>query len=144
MKKDNHITDLQHQSLRKQPFGVPEGYFEGFPERLKERISAMEEEQVPVRKIGRSAGFRVALVAALVGLAMISIPLIRIIAPGSGGSDEISDIALLEEAGVFYNDYELAIYLDAEETVMKDEDAYLDQAVNYLAMNDVEMDLIFE
>jgi len=123
---------------------VPEGYFEGFPERLKERIDALEEEQVPVRRLGRSVGFRIAVAAALVGLALISIPLTRITVPGNGSSVEFSDIALLEEAGVFNNDYELAPYLHGEETVMEAEDAYLNQAMDYLAMNDVEMDLIFE
>ena len=144
MKKEHHIKDLHDPSLREQPFRVPEGYFEGFPERLKERIDALEEVQVPVRRLGWSSGFRIALAAALVGLALISIPLSRIIAPPMASPDDFSDIALLEEAGVFNNDYELAPYLHGEETVMEAEDAYLNQAMDYLAMNDVEMDLIFE
>ncbi len=144
MKKEHHRSDLQHPSLRKQAFRVPAGYFEGFPERLKERIDALEGERVPVRRLGRSAGFRIAVAAALVGLALISIPLTRIITPGMDSSDEFSNIALLEEAGVFYNDYELAPYLHGGETVMGEEEAYLNQAMDYLAMNDVEMDLIFE
>jgi len=144
MKKEQNSTNLQDPSLRKQAFQVPEGYFERFPERLKERISAMEKEQLPVRRLSRSAGFRIAVAAALVGLAMISIPMIRNMAPGMDSSDDLANIDLLEEAGVFNNDYDLALYLDGEEGYMEDEDAYLEQAVTYLAMNDVEMDLIFE
>ncbi len=144
MKKEQNSTNLQNQSLRKQAFRVPEGYFEGFPERLNERIAALEKEQVPVRRLSRSTGFRIAVAAALVGLALISIPMMRNMAPGMGALDEYSEMAFLEEAGVFSDDYEMAIYLNAEETVLEDEDAFLDQAANYLAMNDVEMDLIFE
>lgn len=135
---------MKNESINKKPFSIPEGYFESFPQRLKERMEGLDKEQTPVRKIGRSAGFRLAMAAAIVGLALLSIPLLKMIDPGYENSDEYYDIALLEGAGLFRSDYELAEYLIQEETAMDENEAYLGQAMDYLAMNDVEIDLIFE
>ncbi|MEN8157037.1 MAG: hypothetical protein ABFS10_08805 [Bacteroidota bacterium] len=144
MKKESNIPGLQNRSLQQQPFGLPEGYFETFPGRLKERMERPEAKQHPFRRPGSGPGFRLAIAAALIGLALISIPMVRIIGPGNGNADETHDIALLEEAGIFSNDYELAGYFPAEETSLSEEEAYMNQAMAYLATNDVEMDLIFE
>lgn len=144
MNKEFKKPDLQQGSLRENPFRVPEGYFDSFPDRLKDRISRLEEDQVPVRKLPGSARFRIALAAAIIGLALISYPLFRLLAPGDGSSGGYPDMALLEEAGVFSYDNELAAYLDEGENTLDEEEAYLNQAMEYLAMNDVEMDLIFE
>jgi hypothetical protein len=144
MNKEFKKPDLQQGSLRENPFRVPEGYFESFPDRLKDRISRLEDDQVPVRKLAGSARLRIALAASIIGLALISYPLVRLLAPGDGYSSEYPDITLLEGAGVFSYDDELAAYLDEGENTLDEEEAYLNQAMEYLAMNDVEMDLIFE
>ena len=144
MEKERKKPDLQHESLKQHPFSVPEGYFSSFPDRLKDRISKLEEDQVPVRKLGRPVRFRVAIAAAIVGLALISYPVIRLTISGGGSSNGYPDLTLLEEAGIFNNEYELALYLETYGTPAGEEEAYLNQAMEYLAMNDVEMDLIFE
>ena len=144
MQKEHKISDLKHEPLQKQPFVVPEGYFETFPGRLKERMDTLEAEKRQVRRLGSGPGFRLVIAAAIIVLALISIPMVRMIGPETGNSGETPDIALLEEAGIFSNDYELAGYFPAEEPIPDEEEAYMDQAMAYLAMNDVEMDLIFE
>ena len=144
MDKERKKPDLQHESLQQHPFRVPEGYFDSFPDRLKDRISKLEEDRVPVRKLGKSARFRVAMAAAIVGLALVSYPVIRMTTTVGGDTSGYPDLALLEEAGIFYNDYELAGYLEEEVSPVDEEEAYLIQAVEYLAMHDVEMDLLFE
>ncbi len=135
---------MKKESINKQPFSVPEGYFESFPDRLKERMEGLDKELTPVRRIGRSTRFRLAMAAAIVGLALVSIPLLKMIDSGNGNSDEYQDIALLEGAGLFSSEYELVEYFVQEENALDEEEAYLGQAMDYLAMNDVEIDLIFE
>ena len=144
MKKERTGPDLNHSSLKEHPFRVPEGYFEGFPGRLKARISEMEGERIPVRRIGRAGRLRIAIAAAIVGLALITYPLVRNSTQQNGETNGYTDLALMEVMGVFDHDYELAGYLEPEATVVDDEEAFLNQAIEYLAMNDVEMDLFFE
>ena len=120
------------------PFITPEGYFDSFPGRMKDLIT--EEGKVRVRKLNR-APLRWAFAAAVAGLALLSIPLTRLFTP-SPSADIYSDVALLEESGIFHNEYELAPYLEEDET--DEEEAYVSQTIDYLAMSDVEMDLIFE
>ena len=133
------------EKQKKNPFMVPGEYFDTLPDRLKDRIDRMEvEEQAeeqPIRRLG-SRRTMLAVAAAVAALALITFPLIRMLGPGTGADDGFVEIALLDGAGLFSNDYELAAYL--EEAVLDDEEAYLSQAAEYLASTDVEMGLIFE
>jgi hypothetical protein len=122
------------------PFKVPGDYFDTLPGRLTDRIKQMEAEEVPVRRLSRRTVLAVA--SALAALALVTYPLTRILTPGTADDESFIEIALLDGAGLFSSDYELAAYL--EETVMDDEEAFLSQAADYLASNNVEMDLIFE
>lgn len=130
---------------KQNPFSVPEGYFDSFPDRLNKRISAMEAmeaEKRPVRKLGR---FRtaVAIAAVLAALALISFPVLRLLTPANSPEDLV-ELALLDGAGFFSSDYELATYFEDSEATMDDDEAYFSQAMEYLASTDVEMDLLFE
>jgi hypothetical protein len=144
MKKERIQPDLQHGPLKQNPFRVPAGYFESFPDRLMDRISRLDQERVPVRKLVTSHRVRIAIAAAIVGLALISYPVVRIALPGHGETDGAINLALMEEMEIFNHEYELAGYLQPDETPIDEEEAYLNQAIEYLAQNDVEMDLIFE
>lgn len=144
MNKKIQKPDLQQESFRENPFRVPEGYFDSFPGRLKEKISKLEEKEVPVSNFTGSTRFRLLLAASIMGLALISYPLVRLVSPGNGSSGGYPDITLLEGAGVFNDVNELATYFDEEDYIIDEEEAYMNQAMDYLAMNDVEMDLIFE
>ena len=129
------------EKQKKNPFMVPGDYFDTLPDRLTDRIGRMEVEEQPVRRLG-SRRTMLAVAAAVAALALLTFPLIRMLGPGTAADDSFIEIALLDGAGLFSNDYELAAYL--EEAVLDDEEAYLSQAAEYLASTDVEMDLIFE
>ena len=129
---------MKKEVQNRTPFRTPEGYFDSFPGRMREFVR--EEGNVQVRKLNRTA-VRWAVAAAVIGLAMLSIPLTRLLTP-SAAEDSFSEVAFLEESGFFHNEYELAPYL--EENDSDEEEAFVSQTIDYLAMSDVEMDLIFE
>jgi hypothetical protein len=152
MKEDRNKLDLQHESLKKQPFGVPEGYFESFADRLQERIREEENTSVPVRqrrdlvRQRRISGsrFRVAMAAAVVGLALITYSVIKFTNTESGTNGYLPDMAVLEQLEVFDHDHYLYELIEEVEEEMNDEEAFATQAIEYLAMNDAEMVLLFE
>jgi hypothetical protein len=131
------------EKKKNNPFKVPEGYFETFQDRLTDRIRLEEAEPVPVKRLDRRR-ILLAVAAAVAALALITIPLTRMLTPETWSEDSFVEIALLEGAGFFTSDYELAAYLEVAESSMDDENAYLHQAIEYLASADVGMDLIFE
>lgn len=136
---------MKKNSRNHPPFTVPEGYFEGFPGRLKERIHRGEQRKVPVRKLGRHRVLRIAIAAALTGLALLSIPLSRVLTPGTEQLD--AGMAYLEELGIYHNDYELATYLggnDPDGSESDEKEALVSEAIEYLAMSNVELDILFE
>ena len=139
---DRKTPDLQQEAMKQNPFGVPEGYFEGFAERLQQRIKEEESSRVPVRRIGTTTRW-LAMAAAVLAAALITTSIIRFTSP-SGSEGLYPDLAILEQMQVLDDDrYLYELY--AEEDVEMDEDeAFAVQAIEYLAINDVEMDLIFE
>ncbi len=143
MNMDRKKPDLQQEALKKNPFGVPEGYFESFSDRLLERIKEDQSSLVPIRKIGTTARW-MSLAAAVLAAALISTSIIRL--NSSKDSEGIySDLAILEQMQVLEDDRYLYELLDEETSIELDEDeAFASQAIEYLAINDVEMDLIFE
>ena len=128
--------------MKQNPFGVPEGYFEGFAERLQQRIKEEESSSVPVRRIGTTTRW-LAMAAAVFAAALITTSIVRLTSR-SGSEGLYPHMAILEQMQVL--DDERYLYeLYAEDNVEMDEDeAFATQAIEYLAMNDVEMDLIFE
>jgi hypothetical protein len=143
MKMDRNKPDLQHEALKNHPFGVPEGYFEGFSTRLQERIREEESSTVPERRIGSTTRW-LATAAAVLGAALITTAIIKFSGAGDGASSIYPDMALLEQLEVFDDDLYLYEYLEDESAELSDDEAFAEQAVEYLAMNDVEMDLLFE
>jgi len=143
MKMHHNKPDLQHESLKKHPFGVPEGYFEGFSTRLQERIREEESSRVPERRIGSTTRW-LAMAAAVLGAALLTTAIIKFSGAGSEENGMYPDLALLEQLEVFDNDLYLYEYLDATSSELSDDEAFAEQAVEYLALNDVEMDLLFD
>ncbi len=144
MKKKRTSDHLQRESLKKHPFGIPDGYFESFSERLQERIRQEEESNVPVRRIGTSTRFRLAMAAAVLGVAMISYTVIRSIALNSETEGSYPNIALLEQLDVIDDNSYLLGLMESESEGLDEEEAFTSQAIDYLAINDVEMVLLFE
>ena len=143
MRMDRKKPDLQQERLKNHPFGVPEGYFESFSDRLQQRIKEEESSRVPVRKIGTATRW-MAMAAAVLAAALITTSIIRF--TSSRSAEELyPDMAILEQLQVFDDDRYLYELLEEDATVEMDEDeAFASQAIEYLAINDVEMDLIFE
>lgn len=135
--------DLQHESLKNHPFGVPEGYFEGFSTRLQQRIREEESSRVTERRIGHPTRW-LAMAAAILGAALLTTAIIKFSGAGSDPNGQDPDMALLERLEVFDNDLYLYEYLAIESPELSDDEAFAAQAVEYLAMNDVQMDLLFE
>ena len=135
--------DLQHESLKNHPFGVPEGYFEGFSTRLQARIREEESSRLPERRIGSTTRW-LAMAAAVLGAALLTTAIIKFSGTGSDANDIYPDLALLEQLEVFDNDLFLYEYLESSSPELSDDEAFVAQAVEYLAMNDVEMDILFD
>lgn len=139
---DRKKPDLQQEALKKHPFGVPEGYFESFAERLQERMKEEESSRVPAHRIGTTTRW-LAMAAAVLAAALITTSIIRF----SSTKDTeglYPDLAILEQMQVLEDDRYLYELFDEEPTDMDEDEAFASQAIEYLAMNDVEMDLIFE
>jgi hypothetical protein len=134
---------LQQEKLKKQPFGVPEGYFESFSERLQQRIKEEESSKVPVRKIGTPTRW-LAMAAAILAAAMITTTIVRLVSTNSGTLENYSDLAVLEQMQVFDDDIYLFELVEDETEDLDENEAFATQAIEFLAVNDVEMDLIFE
>lgn len=142
MKMDRKKPDLQQKALKEHPFGVPEGYFESFAERLQERIKEEEASRVPERRIGTTTRW-LAMAAAVLAAALITTSIIRL-SSSTNGEGLYPDVALLEQMQVLDDDRYFYDLLQEEAVEMDEEEAFATQAIEYLAMNDVEMDLIFE
>lgn len=140
---DRKKPDLQQEPLKNHPFGLPEGYFESFSERLHQRIKEEESSRVPVRKIGTVTRW-VAMAAAILAAALITTSIIRFTTSNNGADGLYPDLALLEQLHVFDDDLYLYNLLEEESDELDEDEAFASQAIEYLAINNVEMDLIFE
>ena len=144
MKMDRKKPDLQQEALKNHPFGVPEGYFESFSERLQQRIKEEESSKVPVRKIGTATRW-MAMAAAVLAAALITTTIIRFTSSNRDANGLYPDQALLEQMQVLEDDrYLYELMEEVELTKLDEDEAFASQAIEYLAINDVEMDLIFE
>jgi len=144
MNKERKKTDLQQERLKERPFGVPDGYFDSFADRLQERIREEQSSKVPVRRMVAGTKFRIAMAAAVVGLALISYSIFKFTSVGNGSNGSFSEMALLEQLQVFDDDRYLYDLIDEVEEEMDEEEAFAVQAIEYLAINDAEMVLLFE
>ena len=144
MYMDRHNKpDLQQEALKKYPFGVPEGYFDSFSERLQQRIREEESSRVPVRRIGTLTRW-MAIAAVFAAAALITTFVLRSTGPERDSEGFYPDLATLEQLELFHDDLYLYDILDEEAPVLNEDEAFVNQAIEYLAINDVEMDLIFE
>ena len=168
MKKGRQKSHLDQEPLKSAPFGVPEGYFESFPQRLMERIRMEEQSpeqqertehqpgpilpfleqlrtgrRIPFPRLSSTTG-TVWLAAALFVLAMVSIPLIRLLDSGPATTATDADMAMLDQLQVFKDDRYLYDVMSLGAEPVDPEQAYEDQVIEYLAISDVEEVLLFE
>jgi len=143
MKMQGNKPDLQQKSLKKHPFGVPEGYFEGFSTRLQQQIREEEASRIPERRMGSTSRW-LAVAAAILGAALITTAIINFAGGGNDANGIDPEMALFEQLEVFDNDLYLYEYLASESEELSDEEAFAAQAVEYLAINDVDVNLLFD
>ncbi len=145
MKKHHEPPDLQQERLKQHPFGVPDGYFESFSERLQMRIRQEEGSAKPVRRLVGSTRFRLAIAAGLLGAALISYSIVRFATQGNSAQGGYPDTALLEQMNVIDDDvYFLGLMESDIDEELDEDEAFATQAIDYLAVNDVDMVLLFE
>jgi hypothetical protein len=142
MDNKRKIPDLQQETLKKQPFSVPDGYFESFSDRLQARIREEQQKATPVHRIRTFTRARAAMAAAILSVALISYSILRFAVFNQGPSDQ-ADVALIDEFNLMEDDFYLVETMESTDE-MNDEEAFASQAMDYLAINDVEMILLLE
>lgn len=132
------------EMLKSNPFRVPEGYFETFAGRLQQRIREEEAARVPVRRLRSPDRLRIAIAAAVIMLALVTYPLIRVITSDESRISDYPTLSLLENMDLSDADLYLLEMLENGASAGDEEEVYLEQAIQHLALNEVELDLITE
>ena len=136
---------------KKNPYRVPDGYFESFNDRLNERLKT--EEKKPVRTLRLMLRSNLALAAAILTFALISYFSFRLITGGSlvEAGQSISYTEFLEEEiyrmddALLLETYEqLEEQKESVETETSNEDELSDEIIEYLAAEDIDLSLIYE
>ncbi len=130
------------ERLKSNPFRVPEGYFETFAGRLQQRIREEEAARVPVRRLRSPDRLRIAIAAAVIMLALVTYPLIRVITSDESRISDYPTLSLLENMDL--SDADLYLLELMGNATVDEEEEYLEQAIQHLALNEVELDLITE
>ena len=140
-----------------QGFKVPDGYFEGLGERVLEKVRAGEREKggrgegmkgrrdEGEKRSARTVWMRVrpqlSLAAAIVGFALISFTVIRLLT-GPVNIDTPYDLAFLDESGIL----DESVFMEALEENDEFADEYYSDwemdAMNYLASNGVNLETL--
>jgi len=129
-------------ALKSNPFRVPEGYFETFAGRLQQRIREEEAARIPVRRLRNPDRLRIAIAAAVIMLALVTYPLIRVVTSDDSRITEYPTLSLLENMDL--SDADLYLLELMGNATGDEEEVYLEQAIQHLALNEVELDLITE
>jgi len=142
MKEKNRYSLPAEHGGNPGSFSVPEGYFDSLTDRIMENIPLEEPEQ-KVRFL-RMIRPQLALAAAILGFALISFTAVKLLTSGSA-SDGYYDLATLEDMGYYYDEATLMEMIPADEdSEVTDEDLWIDDAINYLADNDMSFYQLFD
>ncbi len=137
-KEKNPLSDPR---LKQEVFRAPEAYFDSLPKRIEERIREKAAPK-PLWRTGPSSGFRIALAASLAALVLITYvstrPDTRSVAEEDPKSEVLENLALADE------DFYLFEFLEEESLSLNETEPFLAQASEYLAMNDIGPELLFE
>ena len=148
MSNKKNIPDKLNEIPKESPFGVPEGYFENFRDRLQMRISteAVKTKEVPVRKLRPRITWAVSVAAVLIlGLGVFKF-LVPHQQPAELSKAEISaylqqDAYNLDESEL-YDDYNDVYDANENTSATSSREEYKDQIVEYLLDEDVEVSQI--
>lgn len=129
-------TDELPDNMKKNPFQVPEGYFDNFPDCVRERIKTSESEKPSkIRKLRP-----IILMAACTTLVLAGMFLYRMINPIHSG-ESTSLAAYIEETGMLeeFNSDELLAMASANDYNYTEEEIR-----SYLLNEDIEVNEIIE
>ena len=143
--KDKKIEILNKEDrLGENPFSVPEGYFGTLSSRIQNRIESEKKDPKRVRSLRYSFRSQIALAASLIGFAILSYAAVKLILSQPTAQADYIDFALLEDMSIDFDESLLmdAYYLDNSDYT--EEDLWAVEAVEYLASNDLEIDLLYE
>ena len=137
MSNINHKDFKLPEQAEKNSFSLPGDYFSTLSSRVSEKIKG--EEIRPNISLWKRVRPHIALAAAILGFALISVTALQLILGDNGSQQDYYDLAFLDEAGIL------------EESVLQEsldygeEDSYTEweqDAMAYLASNEVDLDLL--
>jgi hypothetical protein len=144
--------NLNEEIRNKNPFKVPDGYFETLTERTMKAISTTtekdekREDERPVRKI--SLRPFLALAAAILAVAVISTVIVRLVTRSdssilSGGDNEIYAELYSEELDMYMIENEWSLK-ETELSPEGDTGLPADEIIDYLLMENIDISAIYE
>lgn len=130
----------------KNPFKVPDGYFDTFNENLEKRIIPIGGKESKIRHFWRSARNQLALAAGFIVFVAISYAVLHFILNGRTENEltgqQYAEIleAELEDIDTYSI---IEVYSDIQEGELINEDSLMrEEMIEYLANEDVDIDLI--
>jgi hypothetical protein len=154
MEENRKIDNLPEGTEKRNPFTVPEGYFDSFPARLAERLQHEKPVDIPLReRIWETIRPQLALASAIAAFALVGYFGFRSFV--ETGDEWISDEVIEDYMNYHRNeftDYYLLSLLEENDFYLEQEtdhdiDLYTDDPdlyIEYLYQDDIELDLIYE
>jgi len=145
---------LNDEIKKSNPFKVPDGYFDTLTERTMSAVKESHNQEetaesigMPVRRLVLRPFF--ALAAAILGFAILATVMIRLVNSGSVSEQYQEDISLYadlaaEELDTYMIEYELSQTEPVEMTLAKEEEISSEAIIDYLMMEDIDLDDIYE
>ncbi len=140
-KKEINFDELPKDN----PFRVPEGYFDGFSERLSEKLQSEKEKNSGKGKIIRIFKNQLALAASLVAFAVISYFSVQFILNRT--QSDYQELIFSEYVEGNLGDYEIDLLMDSySENVGINEvlDDYEQEVIEYLLAENIDLQLLIE
>ena len=147
MSTKEEIRKLLESKDRKEPFSVPEGYFESFGERLNKRLGETGEKTSDRTTIMMRIRPHLALAAAIAGFALISVATLQFLTRNGQEATEAYDLAMLEVTGVTNNESIVMESINFDEVSQEEGDGsglseWDQDAIEYLASNASDLELL--
>jgi hypothetical protein len=146
MKENNDIGSNIDRMGKKRPFTVPEGYFNSFPEKIRERLQNEEVSAVSLpERVWQVLRPQLSLAAMITGFAVVGYIGFNTLITSE--SQLLSDEVITEYVDYYqhdFSDYYLLSMLDFDDLELEDVGYYddADAYMDYLYMDDIDIELI--
>ncbi|HKL08004.1 MAG TPA: hypothetical protein VJ896_04465 [Bacteroidales bacterium] len=135
MKKESNIKLKNLKIENKNPFSVPEGYFENFPSRIQEKIVSETRETNRIKQLFHVIKPQLALGFMIVGFALIAITAIDTIMSNrvkSSVSNEVYTRIIEVDASEYSEQQFIDILLEEEKKSNEQQKEETDEYIHYL------------